>query len=378
MKTSRTAVVTYQQCPRKRYLQFHYAGTGVEPRRQSIPLVWGSGIHKGVEGLLKGLSPDDAVSAALSEYEQQCTDREFDIDDLESQSFVFNEGRALIEGFTRAWDMERKTEFLGTYEVLEVEQEGLWTGWTDGIDFAYRPDALLRHRNTGGLYVFNLKSSYAWGEREQKASRYNVQGLSEMAAIEQRLNVKLAGIQDEIFIKGSRQSNKDETKYQATYLVHPWLKQGITADDDEWAWKYYFEKNGKGSRLGNAFSRVNVWEHTTMKEWITLLGSGQLQSECGNPLTELFATPIPHHRNDQELSEWLAQARAQEMRIVNGLAEVDSSPAKLDEHFPMYRHSCFNYQRVCEFAPICHDRLSPDCGIYVERADHHAEINSEN
>lgn len=378
MKTSRSAITCYQSCPRKRFYQFHFNQTGIEPVKQSIPLVWGSGIHTGVERLLKGDSVDDAVGFALEHYSEECQDRSFDIDELESQSFVYAEGKALIEGFTRAWALERLPDFLGTYEVLEVEQEGLWEDWSDNVQLAYRPDAFLRKRNTGGLYIFNLKSSYAWGKREEQASRYNVQGLSEMAAIENRLGEKVAGIQDEIFIKGSRLEKNDQ-KYQSTFLVHPWLKSGITSDDDEWGWKYYYEQNGKNTRLGNAFNRVNVWEHLTMKEWIQMLSDLQVQSNLGNPLSELFVTPVPHERNEQELSEWLRQAQFQEERIRYAVRAVESShydQRELDEFFPMHRHSCFNYQRTCEYAPLCHDRLQADCGLYQIRVDHH-EINQQ-
>lgn len=411
MKTSRTAIVTYQNCPRKRFLQFHLNGTGIESRKQAIPLIWGQGLHVGVASLLLGKDVDLAVVDALEAYQEQCTDRDFDIDDLESQSFVYREGQALIEGFIRAWTIERLADFLGTYEVLEIEKEGLWNEWTENVDLAYRPDALLRKRNTGQLYIFNLKSSYAWTERELKASRYNVQGLSELAAVEHRLGEwwevvkeerlmglempenplmppvgrylwersiespppKVAGIQDEIFIKGSRTKQKDDTHIQSTFLAHPWLKSGITSADDEWAWQYYFDRNGRRTSLGSSYSRVNVWEHMTMKEWVEMLADRKVQDS--NALSELFVTPVPHARNAAELSEWLVQAQHQEKRIERQLRVLNSE--NIDEFFPMYRHSCFSFQRTCPYAAICHDRLSPDCGLYVPRVDHHEEISTD-
>lgn len=377
MKTSRSAITDYQKCPRYRWWKYHYNQQGIEPIKQSIPLVWGGGIHVGVEYLLKGYTADNAVGYALESYSEACQDRKFDIDELESQSFVYAEGKALIEGFTRAWAVERLPDFLGTYDVLEVEFEGLWEDWSDNISLAYRPDALLRKKNTGGLYVFNLKSSYAWGKREQRASRYNVQGLSELAACEQRLGTKLAGIQDEIFIKGSRTQQKDDTYIQSTFLVHPWLKSGVISSDDEWGWKYYYEQNGRNTRLGNAFSRVNVWEHQSMKDWIDMLASMSVQPALGNPLSELFVTPVPHERNEAELREWLCQAQHQEERVRLLVGDVEAMPNLIDEAFPQYRHSCFQYQRTCEFAPLCFDRLQPECGLYQIRRDHHEIINTE-
>lgn len=351
----------------------------MEAIAQSVPLVWGTGIHAGVKALLKNQDVQSAVDYALDDYASQCSDRNFDIDELESQSFVYAEGKALIEGFTRAWALERLPDFIATYEILEVEHEALWKDWAEGIDLAYRPDALLRKRNTGGIYIFNLKSSYAWGERELKASRYNVQGLSELAAVEHRLGEKVAGIQDEIFIKGSRYKQKDGSFHQSTFLVHPWLKAGITSDDDQWAWKYYYDKDGSTRSIGKAFSKVNVWEHMSMKEWIDMLASGNVQGEFGNPLAELFVTPIAHERNEAELQEWLHQARAQEAHIkqhvrnIEPWAGTNEERRALDEFFPMYRHSCFQYQRTCEFAPVCHERLKLDCGLYQPRVDHHAQ-----
>lgn len=184
--------------------------------------------------------------------------------------------------------------------------------------------------------------------------------------------------QDEIFIKGSRQKGKDDQHFQATFLVHPWLKSGITSADDEWAFKYYFEQNGRNSRLGNAFSRVNVWEHLSMKEWVNMLANMSVQPALGNPLSELFVTPVPHERNEQELQEWLRQVKYQEERVRWGVKFVETSgcaPSVLDEFFPMHRGNCFEYQRTCSYAPLCFDRLSPECGLYQIRRDHHGEVN---
>src|SRR5690349_11934493 len=102
MKTSRTAITDFQHCPRLRFLKHHLNGIGIEPRRQAVPLVWGQGLHVGVASLLSGNGVDRAVADALEAYREQCAERDFDIDDLESQSFVYAEGKALIEGFIRA------------------------------------------------------------------------------------------------------------------------------------------------------------------------------------------------------------------------------------------------------------------------------------
>lgn len=116
-----------------------------------------------------------------------------------------------------------------------------------------------------------------------------------------------------------------------------------------------------------------------MKEWIQMLADLQVQAHLGNPLSELFVTPVPHERNEQELSEWLRQVCAQEEEVRTNVRRVgtDFDREWLDVYFPMYRHSCFQYQRTCEYAPLCHDRLAPDCGLYQIRKDHHEIIQQD-
>lgn len=62
----------YGRCPRSRYLEYH-AGPermGIVSARKPLPLAVGSAVHAGLAELLRGKSEDEAVAAALAEFDK--------------------------------------------------------------------------------------------------------------------------------------------------------------------------------------------------------------------------------------------------------------------------------------------------------------------
>ena len=177
--TDRSRVESFQRCNRLRFLQYHEAGVGLEPARQSLPLAVGLAVHKGLETLLRAsmttMSPEtaehDAVAAALADFAthrsalaldtaeeaaratsalgvsmtEQLAATAVDLgmspDDpslvalhdiqrnaaAEFDEWLWQEQAALCEGLVRAYARRRLLPLLEEFEVLEVEREGDWS-----------------------------------------------------------------------------------------------------------------------------------------------------------------------------------------------------------------------------------------------------------
>lgn len=455
--TDRSRAVAYQSCPRLRFLNYEYHGHGLQPIFSSIPLVTGSACHKGIEVLLTHVmngqcagdcsgSIDFAVEEALKLYDDECQRRGLELDPSEDSSYVYNEQRALIESLLRGWAIHILPQLLESYEVVEVETEDLFPlnnvrcNWChgDGIvcllclkDVCFNPafhmnsknceacaecagsgqiptllwqsraDILLRERSTGDLYIGSIKTASDLSPVIEMTNKIDMQGMSELYAVEQRLGQPVSGLQMLYLIKGSRRRgwNSDEgtsdgPKVQDSFMIRPLMKQGITSDGDEFAWtakwtchEPHKQGNGrlcpgnKGHRLGKEFVKTNIWEFMDIKSWVGLLASGKVQGE-GNALEQVLKLPVPQLRNKSQVQSWLRQMTSQELRIaqdaeiVNGLDEGSEEwQAELDARFPQTSSNCLKYGADfrCKFFDVCWNGIDDPLGsgLYQRRVPHH-------
>src|SRR5258706_4841190 len=119
--TSRTAVLCYKTCPRKRYLAFHYGMSGLGPMGQDINLLVGTTIHRGLQHLLEHCRLHNeneqleekcingAVDVALSLWRESLTSNSLNVRSSEECNliFVIEEHEALIESLIRAFAIYR-------------------------------------------------------------------------------------------------------------------------------------------------------------------------------------------------------------------------------------------------------------------------------
>ena len=244
--TDRSRILSYQRCPRRRYMEYHEGGMGIVPRRTPLPLAVGGAVHEGLAVLLRegqaALVPntdifdprlvdieEHAVMAALAELATHADGLDLDlseraaqgpVDDIQKQlndslgqvdegfegrvldakaqfdAYLFAEQSALVEAMVRAYARRRLRPLLEQYEVLEVEREGEWLLaemyaplLNDKVElrFASRPDALLRDRESNQLYIQSFKTAASWDIRKERDSERDMQGLSEGVEIERRL-----------------------------------------------------------------------------------------------------------------------------------------------------------------------------------------------
>lgn len=197
MKSSyvdRSRVIGFQECGRRRFLEYHESGIGIVPIKKALPLAVGGAVHAGLEVILRSLvgAPYDAdswersteqlrlledlgVKAALLEFSQY-TQFGLEVDANEQAQmkvsdnigmelakslglapdhpdvlklaatasegiekfdrYLVDEQNALVEALVRAYCRRRLRPLIEQFEVLEVEREGTWTlaQWSDGTD----------------------------------------------------------------------------------------------------------------------------------------------------------------------------------------------------------------------------------------------------
>ena len=190
----RSRILSYQACPRRRYLEYHFAGTGIQRKAKSLPLVFGSAFHEGSELMLKGNIEGAVLRAQLflsNVFEERAVgfDREEPSDVSIAWQYGMEEQGALAEALLRGfWAYEGET-FLEGFEVLEVEKEGRaeltrafvqFEKHNEPMVLMFRPDALVRERSTGDLYVISWKTCSTFGPSTTRQARVDMQSLSEV------------------------------------------------------------------------------------------------------------------------------------------------------------------------------------------------------
>jgi hypothetical protein len=220
--TDRSRIQDYQRCPRLRYLSYHQNGMGLTSIRTPLPLSVGGSIHEGLAVLLREFIGDApmpklaearmrlenaAVTTALNDFAQYALDPP---DAERTQNVVPDfddylkvEQASLVEALVRSYSRRRLRPLLEQFEVLEVEREGQWQlgdyevgrsqvgpiNYSDRGElwFMSRPDALLRERQSGELYLLSYKTTGSWDARKARDAEHDMQGLSEGVEVERRL-----------------------------------------------------------------------------------------------------------------------------------------------------------------------------------------------
>ncbi len=219
----RSRLAQYQRCPRAYYWGYVYKGLGVAPSRRALPLAFGGSMHMGLEQLLRGEGVQRGVEVALHEFELQARGQGLELQPNESAYEVYREQSALLEALLRAWYIVRYPSFMEEYEVVDLEREEEWKP-SEAITFMARADGVLRNRASGDLYVLSFKTTKQYSGKSAKEARMDIQGMSELVAVEERLGERVQGIQMEYLVKGRREEwPKGSGIYQTSSpLIRPW------------------------------------------------------------------------------------------------------------------------------------------------------------
>ncbi len=370
--TSRSRRANTLRCARARYWLDEAWGTGFTPARVAVPLATGTATHAGVASLLKmrigdtigdtrGFTPaeiDAAVAEAHADYAQTCSGRRFQIDELESQSYVYGEQRALTEALTRLAAMRVVPALLDSYEILEVERldrRALVEPDEPGdrvITWRSITDALMRSRSDGQLYLLSWKTASEL-PRDSEA-RVDMQGVSEAWALDERVRAQygsgIRGVQMAFLVKGQRRKGSAAQEKaltdaagtpvslykQASPLIYGYQDKSFPpklawASDwrctvphpmrkSQWYPSGECPGDGRLHKRGDDWQSFPVWGAMGVREWMEMLDDGQVTPEAGDALGEQWALPVPNFRTQEQIGAWLRQTRAAEARIASDLA----------------------------------------------------------
>src|SRR5271156_4831550 len=388
-ETDRTSILTYQRCPREYWYSRHAGGKGLQKKSKGLALSFGSAFHEGSEELLSQNGIEKAVERAYGFLAEQFAakavsfDNETPDDIQKAMEYGQEEQMALAEGLLRGWWLYEGEAFLENFEVIEVEQEGraiLRNGVTKGkfgeyyqdgklfqpdydsdlsepIVLMFRPDALVRDKQSGDLYVISWKTCATFQKRNIDQAKHDMQSISEVFGVEQLMGLQSAAEAQEManklgtsvawgtngtrvegvlyrwIVKGQRRKDDWTGLYtQGSHLIYGWRKLGSSADDAEWSWSYEWKgedvnpKTGKlvTHKLGKGWKKVPIWREYPggVKQWISDLSANQIFPRHIDALQAIFPQSLPVERRKDEVESWKRQTVAQESRIESALFEV--------------------------------------------------------
>jgi len=476
--TSRTAVLTHQDCPRRRYYSFLYNGTGITGSKQSLDTFIGSVTHRGLQNLLEHTRVEHDGDTRL--LHRECINQSVKVantyfyellqdsqgfyqkaDDYTDLTYKIEEAWALCEGFIRSFALWRLPIFGELYKVLEVEnEEKYWfeeprrcivcagtglsgkfegeiplgceecsgSGEIGGILFQAKADGLLLGRQDSKLYVLSFKTARDFTEHTMKQILHDMQGMSEIVAIEDRLEtrqiqlkieqhiptgnnllneidkylleiehgVTCHAVNYEYLLKGKYQQdpwNSGIYKWQNP-LIHCLKNDGILSMmSGQRSGLDYKWKANKGPRP-KGWEKIDIWNDMGIEAWIDLLLSHEIQPEEGDPFQNIFRSEVVI-RDRKHIEEWKIATKAQEVKIatnINSVRLAERERLSLSENlqpevllarlFPKHTNRCHDfYGNDCPFVAICHENFTVEelieQGVFITRKPHHeTERNS--
>lgn len=443
--SDRSRSIDFQECPRSFWYAYVFPnGTptaGLRMDRLNMDLMTGLGFHEGCNHLLEGVNVDEAVGRALEGYKTWegfwplVKTQGLILETNEDAAYVAKEQAAMVEALIRGWAWFGLPQIQESFEILEAERDeyGIFTMGDFELTWGMRGDALLMNKNTLDLFILSLKTKKEWkGLKDEKKNRYDMQGMSETAVVEQRLrrwheilvkhqahtepkltdttvmvyNVAtqesvpnwfirrflagagptVMGVKMDFALKGRRAEYPiGSGKYSySNPLIRPWRRDdGLKGDG--YAFMYEFKDElGGNHRLGKGWNRINIWEDMGVKNWVDLLATESFQGMA--PMAAIqkqFIMPNEYFRAEKDIENWLESRLFEEQRIAKGIKETlptigtKGLQSKLNEHFPMYS----NYPTDCTYCPfetVCHDGIESymhdpmSSGKYAPRTPNHA------
>lgn len=412
MQTFRSAIESFHDCPRLRYNQYHYNGTGLSRVSKAVPLVTGVNVHKGVEviatAIMKGesINLDDACATAVESYIKDCETQGFSgrrMAEDRQQAFTFAEQKALTEALIRAWALVELPNIMNRYKILAVEREIQPLEITSGVELLARVDMELQENGSGDYYNYSLKTQRGWTDRDDNSYRNDLQSLTEMWAVEQdslrtysmvsdiirniqilnqvycfspknllaihqyltKYNTypkKVMGTRFCFLIKGSfRKPDYGPDSLYTTYnaMIRGYKYVSPTGIQYSHSWLFDTPNNKSGkSKLGAGWVPFNVWESDiSIADWIHNLNSGNIQPEAGNPVRQSVITPAEYFRDEGELVEAMMEIKNQEIMVAQGIRELERSNNDrnvMSIYFPHRRKKCqWVFGDICPYYELC-------------------------
>ena len=421
--SERSRIETGQKCTRKRYWEYHYRGRGVR-RAASIPPAWeletGSWIHSGIEWIMNGMDAAAAANKAADEYALWIARLLRPIEDIATRGLYEWEGQQqvdLVLALVYGYGVYRLPLYLAQYEPVAdgVEKEEQLTfdiGSDDQVTLLTRTDLLSKVRGIEPprYILHNYKSVSRADQKWRQMFRYDMQTLTEAAAVENRIGEQVAGVVIEGLVKGKKSEYPEGSgKWQhSSPLIYCWYKDGeppmVPPDYRpryQWTCSEPHSTGGRGRNSecpGGRLHRLSGYRKERIQSvypggiiaWIDYL----LVNDRA-VIEEQFITLEPIMRSPWEVERWKRQVLARELdysrataaieqqermaAVTSGDAKADAVAtyhALMDYHFPMISgHGNCLQPGECPFIHVCWGAESiDDSSLFVAReANHPAE-----
>lgn len=371
--TDRSRIV--EECPRKRYYQYEYGGTGYVSAARNEDLLIGAAVHEGVDLLFQGGSLDKALIVASDCYLEG---KPWGSWLLPEQAEVATaDGLHLVKALVYAFYTTYLTQYLEQYEVVEVEEEINWL--VRKLEERYlvcmsRPDAILRDKETGKLWHVSHKTAKRFDDISVQKLDVDVQRFAEGYAIWAKYGEPPEGTLYNYFIKGDRR--KDEVTNMDRYvtgLIRPYIQRmadggPLTPErlSYQWEWQHRDPTTGIVSkkRLGKGWEKTSIYNEMDYMTYLDWLREKWVQPGM-DLILDSVAGMVPVFFDKYHAWRWLQGIRRSEAQWIEDVGAVLRSGEKSREgqenhYLPLASSQCFNYNHRCSYFDICWRGKQPD------------------
>jgi hypothetical protein len=348
-------------CRRRRYLEYHLLGHGIEKTKMGVRKAAGLYIHVGIEYLLKGFQVEQACELAGSAYMAMCATRGLELEPQEDAYQVAMEQKCLVENAVRGFALEAWPAIQSKgYTLLNAEEEHEWE-WSE-LTWMWRVDAMLANE-LGEPCILSIKTVDTVDEAQLARTIHSMQAISDPAAAGAEI-----GRTPETLVQyistGARRKNA-----RGQYEQHSPLCRGYhhRVGDRYAPGRTYRSRSGDRKRLGGEWEAFPVWQSAqwTGATWVDFL------KEQG-ALRDIYPHYFINPPSPKEVGDWLEDTMEQESALARMRRLVN--PFGPEGAWPMYRHSCDGFS-PCPFQSICFGNVSLDdplaSGEFRERIPNH-------
>lgn len=340
-------------CPRSRYWGVEYEGIGLELQGNSSKkhyLEFGSSVHRGMELLAQGLSPQDAYKGAVAVLRPVISSPLAGGSD--DYSLYVKELEYLLAGFIIGYGSTIFQDDLAEYEMIGVEDEIVveWTG-ASGIKarVSTKPDLVMRRRRDKSLWYKEFKTTSIISEGWIRSWSRSAQLLLGGLGVQQKHGEPLRGSIIQALYKGGKYKGRSTSVFCRAY----------SAPDGRVTLNY-----SKG------FQATPVWElGFTPEAWVEHLLSTPAGTEA---IRDQFPSTPPILFNMPLLKQWLEERVLREGTIAESSAIVndpirvhpDVKRQVVMESFPMHTGSCeSSFGDPCPFVGLCYNETAADAPL---------------
>lgn len=420
--TSRSSIETYRNCQREWYYAYYFKPEesispigGVVPTASNMFLETGSAVHNAIETLDKtGSNLQEAMKAASEHITKVSKAGWYGIsqDNEYAQNYTTKELELLVPALVFLWGRVELPYLQSKYTIL-VKEKPVSKSWgKDGkkVICEFRPDAILRDKQTGDITGYSLKTLTQWGWREAIDYPIGMQVFTELYGTELflrntlKIKPKLKGKLPEsprgtrfcFLIKGEREKVYDQNgNFSHSIIDNPLLKgyKNIMGGDISYAHqkKYPKPENKSGyGLLGKGWEEFSIiYENSLGKtplerltNWIGKIESGQTigLKQGKDVISDLVVVPDEYSANSREIEEEIQSFVVTSFEILDKTSKLSQDRQKqkweLPIFFPKTRGNCNRYGK-CKFYDVCHSGANIDVlvsdGVFKSREPHHKE-----